>query len=77
ESTTSFLPYLTKGDFESLYTKFTHPKILSAFDYLNNHAVPINSYFGFNKPKIRFILALVIDNNYFKALEKSINKKEE
>ncbi|CAG8797950.1 23579_t:CDS:2, partial [Dentiscutata erythropus] len=67
--------YVVTGNFEFLYTKFTHPEILSAFDYLNNHTIPIKSYFGFNKPKIRFILALVIDNNYFKALGKIYKQK--
>ncbi|CAG8787539.1 1174_t:CDS:2, partial [Racocetra fulgida] len=63
------------GDFESLYTKFTHQEILSAFDYLNEYALPVEQFFGFNKPKIRFILGLVIGNNYFKALGKIFKQK--
>ncbi|CAG8836823.1 37847_t:CDS:1 [Gigaspora margarita] len=67
--------HVVTGDFESLYSKFTHDEILSAFDYLNDHAIPIRTYYGFNKPKIRFILSLVIGNNYFKALGKIFKQK--
>ncbi|CAG8725393.1 222_t:CDS:2, partial [Gigaspora rosea] len=56
------------GDFESLYTKFSHQEILDSIEYINNNILRIPTHYGLNFAKYKYMINTVISFNYFKAL---------
>ncbi|CAG8799154.1 8969_t:CDS:1, partial [Cetraspora pellucida] len=63
------------GDFESLYTKFSHQEIMESIEYINNNILKIPTHYGLSFPKYKYMLNTVISFNYFKALGKIYRQK--
>ncbi|CAG8799150.1 8112_t:CDS:1, partial [Cetraspora pellucida] len=63
------------GDFESLYTKFSHQEIMESIEYINNNILKIPTHYGLSFSKYKYMLNTVISFNYFKALGKIYRQK--